>query len=69
MDVIFRKCRRIKIHDVGNAFNVDASCCDIGRNKNFVIAVLEPGKRPLALCLGPVGMNRNGFDSLSLKPV
>ena len=35
MDIAFRVHRDIKVDDMGNAVDVNASCCDIGGHQNL----------------------------------
>ena len=67
VDIAFRDIRQVEIDDVGNAVNIDAARGDIGGDQHLAGAIAEGGKRPLALGLRLVAMDRRGDDAGPLK--
>ena len=48
---------------MGDAVNVDAACCDIGRYQHPAVARAEGGERLLSLALRFVAMNSRSGDA------
>lgn len=69
MHIIFRKSRRIKINDVGNAFHIDAACRDVGGDEDLILSLLETCERALALRLRAVRMQCYGFNAAAFETV
>src|SRR5580658_652336 len=63
MDKIFRLLRKIEVHDVGDALDVNAASGNIGSNKNAIVAFLETEQSLIALILCAVAVNAGGLHA------
>ena len=60
VDISLRHLRQFEIDDMADIGNIDAPCCDIGRDQYADLALLEPVERALALALALVAMDGGG---------
>src|SRR5579883_424494 len=63
MNIGFRHIRQIVVEDVADAINIDAARGDVGRDQRAHLAHPERGKRPLALALAFIAMDRLGRNA------
>ena len=67
VDVGFGDVRQIVVDDVRDAVDVDAARRDVGRDEHPAMPRLEAGKRPLALRLALVAVDRRRRDAARRK--
>lgn len=63
MDEILGNLGQVKVHDMGDAVDVNATGRDIGSYEDSVLPLLESTKGPVALALGAVAVNAGGLDA------
>src|SRR5215212_5423595 len=67
VDVGFGDVRQVVVDDVRDAVDVDAAGRDVGRDEHPAMPRLEAGKRPLALRLALVAVDRRRRDAARRK--
>src|ERR1022692_1100994 len=62
---VLRNLRRIVVHDVRDAFHVNAALRNVGRPQDTIVAVLEAAERLGALVLAAVAMDGRGLYAVA----
>jgi hypothetical protein len=60
VDIVGGTLRDVVINDKFNFLDVNASCGDIGRNQDSILARLESAQSRESLIEGPIGMELSG---------
>jgi hypothetical protein len=63
VDIILGMTRKVVIDHVGDAFHINSSRCNIGRNEDADTAGLEILESTKSLILGSVGVKSRAGDS------
>jgi len=63
VDEVFGGARHIVIHDMLDAFDVDARAGDVGGDEDAVVAVLESTERLQTLILAAIAVDGGGFHA------
>lgn len=69
VNVIFGVLRKVVVHDVGYAFNVQTAACDIGCNQDWKLTVSELIQDPEAADLFDVSGKPTGGEAVSLEVI
>jgi hypothetical protein len=62
--VVFRHVRDFKVHDVGQVFDVNTACCNVGGHQCADLAALEASQRLCAGGLALVAVQGHGFHAI-----
>src|SRR5690606_37006975 len=64
VNIVFGLHGQVVVESVANALNVDAACCDVGRNQNAQLAALKQAERTCTLTLVHVAVQCTGSVAL-----
>src|SRR5262249_42924395 len=68
MNEIFRRLRKVVVHDVRDAIDVDAASRNIGGDEHAIVSLLKSAERLVTLILAAIAVNGGRLNTVIGKP-